>query len=166
MSLSPQELVDCSGQACEGGWMSNAYNYIKSKKGISTDASYKYTGRKGKCKNPLPARVAPISGFVLVSKRNDNALQAAVVKLPISVALEAGNSAFMNYKSGILSSGCTTNLDHAVLIVGYGQSSSGKYWIVKNSWGTNWGMNGYMYLARKTGAGTCGVNLEPIFPTL
>jgi len=85
---------------------------------------------------------------------------------PVSVAIEADQESFQFYSSGVFSDpGCGTQLDHGVLAVGYNQTTSGqKYWIVKNSWGGSWGSSGYIWMARKTGAGECGINMDPSYP--
>merc|ERR1711933_671200 len=76
-------------------------------------------------------------------------------------------SAFQRYSSGILTSTCGTNLDHGVLLVGYGSENGQDYWKVKNSWGTSFGENGYIRLLRgKGGAGECGLLKQPSFPVI
>jgi len=93
-------------------------------------------------------------------------MKAAVAQQPVSVSIEADKAVFQQYKSGIFdNSGCGTNLDHATLVVGYGSENGQEYWIMKNSWGTVWGEEGYMRLAMvSTGEGTCGIQHEPIYP--
>ena len=87
----------------------------------------------------------------------------------LSVLIEADQSVFQQYKSGIFdSSSCGSNLDHAVLVVGYGTDSATgtEYWIMKNSWNTVWGEEGYMRLAIQegTGKGICGIQTTPVWP--
>jgi len=87
----------------------------------------------------------------------------------VSVAIEADQAAFQLYTSGVISKNCGTNLDHGVLVVGYGTDASlGDYWKVKNSWGGKWGESGYFRLARSaaTGPGVCGLQMEPSYPTV
>ena len=88
----------------------------------------------------------------------------AVATGPVAVAIDASDSTFQLYSSGIYNT-CGTNLDHAVLAVGYGSNSAGDYWIVKNSWGTGWGMSGYVYIGRDNSpSGVCGINMMPSQP--
>jgi C1A family cysteine protease len=95
-------------------------------------------------------------------------MKAAVAQQPVSVSIDAGHL-FMSYTSGVLNTTkCGKQLDHAVLVVGYGtDASSGlDYWTVKNSWGTSWGEAGYIRMAIIDGVGVCGVQMEPLYPTV
>ena len=85
-------------------------------------------------------------------------MKAAVAKQPVSVAVEADQKVFQQYTSGIFdSSSCGRKLDHATLVVGYGNQDGTDYWLMKNSWGTAWGEEGYMRLAIQDGIGVCGI---------
>jgi hypothetical protein len=109
-----------------------------------------------------------ITGHTDVSENDEDALKDAVAQQPVSVAIEADQSVFQLYESGVLTdSSCGTSLDHGVLVVGYGiDSGSTKYWKVKNSWGSSWGEDGYIRIERGTGgAGMCGVASIPSYPT-
>jgi C1A family cysteine protease len=167
-SLSEQELVDCdsSDSACNGGWMTNAFYWIKSNGGLCSESAYPYTsgstGKAGSCKKSSCSSVSNtrVSSYADVSK-SESALQTSVAQQPTSVAVEA-TTAWQFYSSGIFSSSkCGTNLNHGVLAVGYGTSSGSDYWKVKNSWGTSWGESGYIRLERNTGkyGGACGITL-------
>merc|ERR1719436_1604842 len=91
----------------------------------------------------------------------------AVSKGPVSIAIEADKDVFQHYRGGVLSSACGTNLDHGVLVVGYGTDAGKDYWIVKNSWGLTWGEEGYGRLLRgKGGAGECGLLSQPSYPVV
>merc|ERR1711988_1179889 len=96
------------------------------------------------------------------------ALMSAVAQQPVSIAIEADKAIFQSYKAGVLTGMCGAQLDHGVLVVGYGtDSSGGDYWKVKNSWGATWGMEGYVLLQRgKTGAGECGILSQPSYPVV
>ena len=92
----------------------------------------------------------------------------ALARQPVNVAVAAGNSAFQSYSSGIItvSSGCPTNIDHAIAAVGYGIENGVQYYIVRNSWGSWWGENGYVRIETSAGAGVCGINSYVYYPTL
>jgi len=166
ISLSEQQLVDCSGaygnQGCEGGLMDSAFEYVIANGGLTTEAKYAYTAKNGKCNSAKAKDVAStIGGYVDVSN-SDTALMNAVAIGPVSVAIEADQACFQFYKSGVLSDpSCGTQLDHGVLAVGY--DSTQKYWIVKNSWGASWGMSGYVLIAQ--GKDECGINMAPSYAT-
>jgi len=167
ISLSEQQLVDCSGsfgnQGCEGGLMDQAFEYIISVNGLTTESNYPYTAMDGSCNSTAAAAsVVTIGAYTDVTSGSESALINAVAIGPVSVAIEADQACFQFYSSGILNDPtCGTNLDHGVLAVGYDQS--GGFWIVKNSWGTSWGMNGYVEIA--LGMDECGINTEPSYPT-
>jgi len=171
VSLSEQELVDCAGsygnQGCNGGLMDYAFEYVRAK-GLCTESAYPYKGVNGVCKSSCTAAVK-ISGYTDVTSESEDALMQAVAQQPVSVAIEADRSVFQFYTSGVMdSSQCGTQLDHGVLVVGYGEQDGEGYWKVKNSWGASWGMNGYILLGRGTGekAGVCGVLMQPSYPTM
>jgi len=164
VSVSEQQLVDCSGsygnQGCNGGLMDYAFEYVIAN-GLTTETLYPYKAADQKCKNPLPKKAVTISSYTDVKANDDNAMETAVAKGPVSVAIEADQSAFQFYTSGVFSdASCGTMLDHGVLAVGYDTLANEKYWIVKNSWGQEWGNKGYIWMARKSGEGECGINME------
>jgi C1A family cysteine protease len=102
-----------------------------------------------------------------VTASNVAQMKAGLTQQPLAVSIEADKMVFQTYKSGVLNSTkCGTSLDHAVLAVGYGtDATAGDYWLVKNSWNTTWGDQGYIKLAIVDGNGICGVQMEPQFPT-
>jgi len=166
-SLSEQELVDCAGSygnaGCNGGLMDNAFKYAEAK-GLCTEAAYPYTARDGTCKASSCTLSAnsKLAGYKDVT-HTENALGASVDTQPISVAIEADQSGFQLYKSGVFSGACGKSLDHGVLLVGYGDQSTTPYWKVKNSWGTSWGEAGYIRMVRNQDE--CGIANEPSYPT-
>ncbi|XP_051123203.1 vignain-like [Andrographis paniculata] len=171
VSLSEQELVDCDteqNQGCNGGLMDIAFDFIQKKGGITTEKNYPYLGVDGKCdvkKENSPA--VSIDGHENVPSNNEEALLKAVANQPVSVAIDAGGSNFQFYDEGVLTGECGTELDHGVAIVGYGTTVDGtKYWIVKNSWGPEWGENGYIRMQRGVEAeeGLCGIAMEASYP--
>jgi cathepsin L len=169
ISISEQQLVDCAGstgnQGCNGGLMSSAFTYLIGNKGSNTEDAYPYTARDGQCKKGLPL-VSPITSQKDIIKGNEADLVANIAKGPVSVAIEADQSVFQFYKSGVLDNkACGTQLDHGVLAVGYDTDASSKkdYYIVKNSWGTSWGNNGYIWIVRnKNMCGIAQMNTYPI----
>jgi cathepsin L len=169
-SLSEQQLVDCDygltkNHGCNGGSMDLAFNYIQSTE-LDTETAYPYTGKKGSCSLVADKEVGEVNGHNDVTPNSMQALMAQVDKGPVSVAIQANKMVFQTYKSGILdSTKCGTQLDHGVLVVGYDNSGSEPYWIVKNSWGTTWGMEGYINIAMVDGAGICGIQMAPTQPT-
>lgn len=172
-SLSEQNLVDCStsqgNEGCNGGLMDYAFTYVKSNKGIDTEASYPYTAEDGSCKYKAKNKGATCSGYVDITSGSEKALQQAVAKIgPVSVAIDASNDSFQLYKSGVYKEpNCSTKqLDHGVLAVGYGTvKKGGAYWLVKNSWGTSWGMKGYIMMARNH-KNMCGIATMSSYPTV
>jgi len=172
VSLSEQQLVDCSGaegnQGCNGGLMDQGFQYIIDNKGITTEAAYPYTAADGTCKTKNVPAAATITGFTDVPTNSETALMTAVVQQPVSVAVEADQDSFQLYSGGVMDAACGTALDHGVLAVGYGTDAGKDYWQVKNSWGADWGMKGYILLGRGSAfpkTGQCGIQMEPSYPT-
>lgn len=172
VSLSEQQLVDCDGvdSGCNGGLMDYAFEYIE-KHGITSETNYPYTAEEGNCQtSKVEDVVATVSSYKDVTSQSQAALENALNVGPVSIAIEADRRAFQLYDGGVLSgdAGCGTQLDHGVLAVGYG--TDGKdYWIVKNSWGGQWGESGYIRLERgsSTGSkGTCGLLSQPSYPVV
>jgi C1A family cysteine protease len=156
IGISEQQLVDCDhngDHGCAGGLMSNAFEYIISNGGIDSEASYPYTARDGSCKWKAPG-VTHMKNWTMIAKDEKQMASYCAAKGPISIAVDAAS--WSTYHSGIYSGPCGNSLDHGVLIVGYGTSGGTPYWIVKNSWGTSWGMSGFMQLKR--GVNECGCN--------
>jgi cathepsin L len=166
-SLSEQQLMDCSysygNLGCSGGLMDNAFKYVQAS-GLCTEAAYPYTARDGTCKSTSCTMSAnsKITGYKDTA-HTENALGQALDQQPISVAIEADQSGFQLYKSGVFCGVCGTNLDHGVLAVGYGAEGATAYWKVKNSWGTSWGEQGYIRMCRDSNK--CGISNEPSYPT-
>jgi C1A family cysteine protease len=173
IDLSEQQLVDCAtginygSHGCSGGQMEGAFKYLI-EHGQCTFASYPYTAKDGSCHSC--SAVVHFSSCSDVKPNDQLSLKAAVSKQPVAIAIEADTRYFQSYSSGVLtSSSCGTQLDHGVLIVGYGVENGQKYWLVKNSWSASWGENGYVKIARSDStndAGICGIAMDPSFPSV
>ncbi len=117
--------------------------------------------------NQAAATAVDVTSFVQVTGSNVAQMKAALAITPLSVSIEADTAVFQTYTSGILNStACGTTLDHAVLAVGWGSENGQEYWIVKNSWSSTWGDNGFIRLAIVDGLGICGVQTSPLYPVV
>ena len=173
-SSSEQQLVACAGVrygnfGCNGGLQQRAFNYLKTHN-AELESVYPYTsggGVSGSCLYDSASTTAvDVSDYTMVTASNPTQMKAALVQQPLAVSIEADKLVFQTYKSGVMSSTkCGTTLDHAVLAVGYGSENGQEYWLVKNSWNTTWGDQGYIKLAIVDGSGICGVQMEPLYPT-
>ncbi|KAF2904127.1 hypothetical protein ILUMI_02050 [Ignelater luminosus] len=166
-SLSEQNLLDCSGSfgnnGCGGGSPSKAFEYIQQNGGIDTEDSYPYENQVGSCRYNAQNSGGTDNGAQSVQPSED-ALKSAVASVgPISVAVNS--QSIRNYHRGISDDpSCDpSGIDHAVLVVGYGSEGGQDYWIVKNSWGPNYGENGYVRMARNKN-NQCGIASAASYP--
>jgi len=168
VSLSEQQLVDCAGaqgnQGCNGGLMSSAFKYLISSGGSCGESAYPYTAKDGTCVAAKCDKVVKISAGKDCNPNDENDLGAKLQMQPISVAIEADQSIFQFYKSGVLDGNCGKNLDHGVLAVGYTNDAKGGYWIVKNSWGKTWGNTGYVWI--RAFKNMCGISMMNSYPVV
>lgn len=170
-NVSEQQLVDCStdqgNQGCDGGLMDDAFQYVV-QNGLTTDAAYPYTATgPNACNASGKPTVVTATGYTDVVPNSETALMTALTERPVSVAVEADQGSFQFYSSGVMTKSCGTQLDHGVLAVGYGTVGGQDYYKVKNSWGEDWGMKGYILLGRgiSFGAqGQCGIQMAASFP--
>jgi len=167
VSLSEQQLVDCDkvDAGCNGGLMDNGFSFLE-KNAACTESSYPYKGVGGSCKASSCSTGIPkggVTGYKDVSG-GESGLMSAVEQQPVSVAIEADQSAFQLYSGGVMTGSCGTQLDHGVLAVGFGSASGQDYWKVKNSWGASWGENGYIRMIR--GQNQCGITNQPSYPVV
>jgi C1A family cysteine protease len=170
--LSPQEIVDCdkTDGGCNGGDTPTAYEFIIKEGGLESEASYPYTGKDGTCKFNASKVVATISSYkwaippcnTAATRNCDNQDEAGLKTFvqnqgPVSICVDA--EPWQTYTSGVFSSSTCKHgyneLDHCVHLTGYGVESAKQYWLVKNSWGTNWGEKGYIKIAY--GSNLCGI---------
>lgn len=169
VSFSEQQLIDCSAlygnSGCSGGLMESAFEYAIDK-GACAEGELPYKAVGGDCSLNCN-KVAHFTGCVDVTQKNQLHLKEAVSYGPVSVAIEADTLVFQFYKSGVVDDvKCGVNLDHGVLVVGYGNENGKDYWIVKNSWGPGWGEKGFVKIARSNStsdAGICGIALQPSY---
>jgi cathepsin L len=161
VSMSEQQFVDCDtgSSGCNGGLMDQAFGWAENQ-AIATESSYPYTARDGSCKSSFTTAIprGGVTGYKDV-QQSASGLTSAIMNSPVSVAIEADQAAFQQYTGGVITSGCGSNLDHGVLAVGVNSDGSIK---VKNSWGTSWGVNGYVNIA----TGQCGITSSASYPVV
>jgi len=176
VSLSEEQLINCvnggSFDCNSGGDMIEAFKYVISNKGIVSEASDPYTTsdhQTCKYKAGSGTYAATFTSYKSVATNDETALATAVAQQPVSVAIDASQQSFQFYSSGVYDEpSCCTNcaqsdLDHGVLVVGYGTDNGQDYWLVKNSWNSGWGDAGYIKMARNKN-GQCGVPAYASYP--
>jgi len=151
--LSMEQIVDCDtagqDQGCGGGFPTGAYQYVQSAGGIDSYANYPYTaggGQANNCEFPQGSVVTNVASYSSISGESGEYQQLSSASGgPVSICVDA--SSWQNYQGGVLTS-CGNNVDHCVQLTGYyNYGSSNAYWNVRNSWGTDWGQNGYIWIA-------------------
>ncbi|KAK0419289.1 hypothetical protein QR680_014064 [Steinernema hermaphroditum] len=173
VSLSEQNLMDCSWEygnaGCNGGLMDAAFEYVKDNGGVDSAQAYPFLAMDAQCRFNESAVGADAAGFVKLPRGDEEALKIAVATVgPVSVAIDASHYSFQLYAGGVyFEPECSaTNIDHAVLVVGYGSDpKEGDFWIVKNSWGQEWGEQGYVRVARNRD-NHCGIASYAVFPVV
>jgi len=177
VSLSEQQIVDCcwmnwgtNGEStfgCNGGYAAPAFQWIMNNKGIATESDYPYLAQDGECRSYDRTSSVQVAGYYNVSQFSEEALMSAVAMGPVAIAIDASLDSFRFYGSGVYyDAKCRSGLDyldHEVLAIGYGTMNGTEYWLVKNSWSTHWGDNGYIYMSRDRD-NNCGIASQATFP--
>jgi len=162
LALAPQQIVDCdtSDAGCDGGNPPTAYDYIVSAGGLDDEKDYPYTAVDGTCAFKPASVVAKITGYKYATTGDEGTMASNLVSwAPLSICVDARY--WQDYSSGVLTEwqcDWVVQLDHCVQAVGFDTSASTPYWIVRNSWGTDWGLKGYILL--EYGTNTCGLTEE------
>jgi len=170
LTFSEQQFVDCSAlnHGCNGGLPYLALKYAANK-GVELESDYPYTAKDGKCAYDAKKTVAVTGGYKLITTKSTEQLKTAIVAGPVSVAVQADQDAFRYYKSGVVTKDCGAALNHAVLAVGYKKIDGVEAFIVKNSWATTWGQEGYIHIGtdqtQNKGKGVCGILGMPVIAT-
>jgi len=169
-SFSPQQLIDCV-TTCDGcNGCDNLYNALAytETKGIELLTDYPITDQNGKCTYNSADVGGENKAYQNVQPKSVSALETAIAGQPTIVGIEASQPVFQLYKSGIIGGDCGTQVDHAVTAVGYGVNGTAAF-LIKNSWGTTWGMQGYVYISNEAslngGLGACGILTMPVYPS-
>ncbi|CAK9138506.1 unnamed protein product [Ilex paraguariensis] len=172
ISLSEQQLVDCAGAfnnfGCNGGLPSQAFEYVKYNGGLDTEQAYPYTGIDGTCKFSSENIGVQVRDSVNITLGAEEELKHAVAFVrPVSVAFEVVDG-FRLYEDGVYTSdtcgSAPMDVNHAVLAVGYGVENGVPYWLIKNSWGKDWGNDGYFKM--ELGKNMCGVATCASYPVV
>jgi cathepsin F len=159
---SEQQIVDCdkNDYGCLGGYMENAFDYIKQAGGIESEQDYPYTGMwNEQCTFDVKKTILQVKDKIIILNMDETQMKELLFKNgPLAIALNA--KSLVDYKSGIVDDDADKcnplHLNHGVTLVGYGSENGKDFWTVKNSWGADWGEKGYFRMAR--GKGTCGIN--------
>ncbi|KAG7552748.1 Cathepsin propeptide inhibitor domain (I29) [Arabidopsis thaliana x Arabidopsis arenosa] len=170
VTLSEQDLINCNKQnnGCGGGKVETAYEFIMKNGGLGTDNDYPYKAVNGVCDGHLKEnnKNVMIDGFENLPANDEFALMKAVAHQPVTAVIDSSSREFQLYESGVFDGSCGTNLNHGVVVVGYGTENGRDYWLVKNSRGNTWGEAGYMKMARNIAnpRGLCGIAMRASYP--
>ncbi|XP_056141932.1 cathepsin S, ortholog2, tandem duplicate 1 [Lampris incognitus] len=171
VDLSPQNLVDCSDRygnhGCNGGLMHQAFQYVIDNHGIDSDTAYPYRGVEQRCHYNPSYRAANCSRYSFLPQGSEQSLKEALATIgPISVGIDAKQPKFAFFHSGVYDDPhCSQEVNHGVLVVGYGTLNGQDYWLVKNSWGTPFGDHGYVRMSRNK-KNQCGIALYGTYPIM
>jgi len=166
--LSGQQLIDCdsNSEGCDGGLSGDAFQYIKQNGGIDTAACYPYSGVSSPCQWNPDCCGSTVSNIFNVTSGDETALQNAVYLTPVVVGVDASQPSFQMYTGGVYyEPACSSSqLDHEMLAVGWGVNSGAAFWLVKNSWGNDWGQGGFIWMARNKN-NNCGIATAAVYVT-
>ena len=169
--LSEQELVDCSIEdyGCNGGMMHTAFDYIIKNKGLYSNNDYKYIAETQNCSRPMNISKilgSNISNYNFVIPNSILDMKLSVLQNPVTIAVDADNIYFRFYKEGVIDVpiNVSDTLNHAVLLLGYDYDEKGEYWIIQNSWGEKWGLNGFCKIRIKPNEGTLLSQSYGVYP--
>ncbi len=173
VSFSEQQIIDCdpgpNDQGCYGGWPQYAIEYAANR-GLETDDDYPYIGQAGTCQFNQNSAKYVVDVVNTVQQNSSHALKEAITQSPVSVLVEADERIFQFYKSGVVYSHCRSLVNHAALVVGYKRIGLLEAFIVKNSWGSDWGDQGYIYISTdgrvNDGLGVCGILYSPLLAAM
>lgn len=176
IKLAEQQLVSCTTEAegaygCDGAYPWAGFTYYMDSKLSVTETDMPYTATNGTCTaSDYTSTAVQVSSWNWVATKSNTQIMGALNQSPIGISVNASCYFFQLYKDGVFSgedcANQSSDLDHAVTLVGYGtdDTSNLNYFILRNSWGTSWGMEGYMNIENTSGNGPIGMNLEPIIP--
>jgi len=162
-TLSKQQLIDCAPNVDDPP---SYFSYLVNQGGIDSEESYPYTGEPGPCKATEQGYVMYVKNFTQTVSGNETELACAIAfHEPTTICLDASQSSFQFYDGGVYSDPqcSTTSLDHCMIATGYASQAGTDYWIVENSWGIDWGTNGFIWIARNQG-NMCGIATLASFP--
>ena len=177
--LSEQELVDCSTEnyGCQGGLMDKAFDYCINNNGLHSDKNYPYSATNNKClsgcsiNNNTCTTIDKVNGtsdfiYRYTEPYSVNSLKEALIKNPVSIAINANTPNFRFYSEGVIEDDLDvpSELNHAVLLVGYKYDKKGLYWIIQNSWVEDWGDQGFVKIRSKEGEGVLSCQIYGVYP--
>ncbi|CAH8359696.1 unnamed protein product [Eruca vesicaria subsp. sativa] len=170
VTLSEQDLINCNKEnnGCGGGKVETAYEFIVNNGGLGTNNDYPYKAVNEVCDARLKEnnKNVMIDGYENLPSNDELSLMKAVAHQPVTAVIDSSSREFQLYESGVFDGTCGTNLNHGVVVVGYGTEKGRDFWIVRNSWGNTWGESGYMKMARNNAnpRGLCGIAMRASYP--
>jgi C1A family cysteine protease len=143
--------------------------YIIQNGGLTSESNYPYIGfQEVQCNLDAALIIsARMRSYSPVTSNSYTSMAAALSSAPVVSMVDASGPIWQNYGGGVLDDPtCGTNLNHAILLIGYNLSASPSYWLGKNSWGASWGESGYVRVSIKPGAGVCGIQMSVVYPLI